>query len=222
MAEERNRAFGAGEKFAALGGPALWGEVPRRPTRAGTRRAGTQERADYRNNDRQPRSEQRLPIAKWKIERYDGQPGQLARFLRTLDQFAEAERMTPEELYRGRIHLGSAMDWTAWTANLATWEELVAELTLFVHGTRFDSERLRAIEKLRQEKNESCARFINIMELELLSLNTPLSESEKVELLLKGLRADIGVPLASNLAVQSVREVRSAATRMERILGDIC
>lgn len=161
-----------------------------------------------------------LPISKWRVDKYDGNPKQLARFLAKVAQLREAEGAVDRDLFVGRVHLftGNALDFVL-TSEVNTWTDLCDDLSTFVHGHRSDSARLRALENMKQSKTESCTAYMNTMELEFRSLRQRLSDRDKVDLVLKGLRSDVGVPLAGNVTIRSMADLRGAAARVESLLG---
>lgn len=159
-----------------------------------------------------------LPVAKWGIDKFDGNPDHLARFLAKVDHFASAEGATAEDLLRHRIHLftGDALDWVL-NVSVSSWTELKAGLNRFVHGASSDFERLMIIDKMRQGQENSSV-FINRMVLQFRSLTKPPGESEQIDFILRGLRPNIGSILASNLTLIRVEDVVTAAMRVERVL----
>lgn len=159
-----------------------------------------------------------LPIAKWNIEKFDGKPECLALFLAKLDRYAQAEGATPNDLLQGSVHLftGRALAWVL-NVEVTTWDELKRELTRYVHGASTDRERMTAIEKMKQG-SESAADYINDVLLQFRSLRVQPEEQEKVDIILQGLRPNIGVALASNITLNTVRDVQVAAMRVERII----
>lgn len=160
-----------------------------------------------------------LPIAKWAIEKFDGKPETWTRFLAKIRRFSEAEGITEGELLQGSIHLfkGDALDWIL-NNRPKSWNILVEEMSQFVHGTKSDLERLREISKQKQGR-ENCSTFIQRLLLQFQDLRIELTEEEKIDYILRGLKPELGASLAANILLTSVKDVEKAATRMERIIG---
>lgn len=160
-----------------------------------------------------------LPVSKWNIPKFGGNEEELGRFMALVENFARAENASEDDLYRGRVHLvtGRVLDW-ALSETSRNWTEWQNGLTDFVLGARSDYDRIRQIEETRQG-SESCAEFIDKTLLKFRNLRSQLPEIDKVELILRVLRPTIGLALASNPNVTSIRELREAATRLERIAG---
>lgn len=159
------------------------------------------------------------PVSKWQIERFDGRADRLARFLIRVNQFREAENVNVEDLFRNRVYLftGNAADWIA-NSQARNWGQLVEELRLFSYGCNTDAEILMELAQMRQ-KNESVAVFVNNLLVQFQCLRVPLPEEDKVNLILRGLRPEIGSVVGANLALNTVNQVMQAAMRVEHLLG---
>lgn len=161
----------------------------------------------------------RLPVSQWKIEKFSGREEDLPRFLSTVRQFAIAEEASKEEVFRSRIHLftGDAADFVAMASHVRGWDELVSELTLFCLGSVSDVDILRKLGQ-RTQQTENCAVFITRMELLFESLRYPLSEAEKIEIVIRGLNPSIRQALAGSIGLNRLSELKAAAQRVERLV----
>lgn len=170
--------------------------------------------SQYFNRDPFPR----IPIAKWHLKKFSGEEKDLVSFLAQVHHFAVAERTNEEELFRSRVHLfsGAALDWVL-TTPLVNWEHLVLELTRYVSGDTTEWQRLRRIENLRQE-DESSAMFISRMELQFQSLRRPMSETDKIEMIIGGLKQKLREAIAGNTTIRTVQDLRAATQQVERRL----
>lgn len=195
-------------------------EVPRRRENSSTERnsvpVGARGWPDNRQNSP---VNPRLPVSKWKIEKFGGREEDLPRFLSTVRQYALAENASKEEVYRSRIHLfsGDAADFVATASHVTGWDELVSELTRFCLGSVSDIDILRKLGQ-RTQQSESCAVFITRMELMFESLRYPLSEAEKIEMVIRGLTPPIRQALAGSVGLNRMSDLRAAAQRVERLL----
>lgn len=158
------------------------------------------------------------PVAKWKLQKFDGREENWPRFLLLVEQYALAEGVSSAELFRNRIHLFSqdAADFVALSQS-QSWDELVQELTTFVVGSDSDMDLLRRIEA-RKQGNENVAIYITRMELLFRSLRRPLAELEKVDVVIRGLKGQIGQALSGNTEIRNMTQLRAAAQRVERLL----
>lgn len=174
--------------------------------------------------NRQPypqNSAQGLPVSKWKLEKFGGREEELPRFLANVRNFAMAEGASKDEVFRSRIHLfkDDAADFVATAAHVENWEELVLELTRFSLGSISDADILRKIDK-KVQRSESCAIFITRLELMFESLRNPITEQEKVEIAIRGLRPTMRQALAGSANIRSLPQLRIVAQRAERLLED--
>lgn len=162
---------------------------------------------------------QRTPVSKWKISKFTGKEEKLPRFLSNVTQFALAEGISKEEVFRNRIHLvaGDAADFVAISSHIGTWDELVQELTRYCLGSTSDTDLLLKIERKKQA-SESCTIYCTRMELMFRSLQRPLSDQEKVEIIILGLRPEIRQSLAGIVLIRTVHELQLAAQRVEKLL----
>lgn len=173
-----------------------------------------QENAYWREN----RSRKPIPVAKWNIQKFNGDEEELPRFLSTITQYAIAENMPKGEVFRDRIHLfsGDAADFIRESCYAETWDELVVELTEFCLGTISDRELIQKIEQKKQQM-ENCLIFCTRMELAFKSLRSPLREQEEVDIMIKAMRPEIKRALAG-AGITTVRELRTKAQKAERLL----
>lgn len=165
-------------------------------------------------NSRGPRT----PVWKWKIQKFDGHDGNLARFLTLVRHYAVAEGATDDDLFRNRIHLftGDAADFVATHAEIRNWPQLVDELCQYVLGSNSDYDRLRSLERKKQGA-ETCAVFITRMDMLFRNMRQPPEEQQKVHIIMRGLKAHIRQALAGNTAILTLSNLRAAAQQVENI-----
>lgn len=179
---------------------------------------------EWRGNTRDShnQSQKGLPVSKWQIEKFGGKEEDLPRFLTTVKQFALAECATKEEVFRGRVHLfkGDAADFVCTATEINNWDTLVMELTRYCLGSDSDVDLIRRISQKTQGA-ENCATFITRMELMFETIRNPftLSERDKVEIVLRGLRPSVKRILAGT-GIEKLSLLKNAAQRVERILEE--
>lgn len=185
---------------------------------------GYEERIPYGGGETGPAERFRnprlgLPVSKWKIEKFSGKEDELPRFLSTVRQFAMAEGTSEDELFRSRIHLftGDAADFVATASDVNSWSELVRELTRYCLGSCSDSDVIRKIER-RVQKDESCAVYLTRMDLMFGILANQLSEEEKVDIAIRGMRFSVRQALAGSIGLNRLSDLKIAAQRAERLL----
>lgn len=115
----------------------------------------------------EPSPRKGVPIAKWRLKKFDGKEEEWMRFIITVNQYALAEGATEADLLRNRIYLfaGDAADFLAINQNFQTWEQLIHEMTRWIRGSNSDYERLRQIERKRQGPRESSGLYLLRMEI---------------------------------------------------------
>lgn len=160
-----------------------------------------------------------VPISKWKIDKFDGKEGELARFLTRVNQYALAEGASKSDLFRNRIHLftGHAADFVALSTHIHSWDALVEEITKFSMGSTSDCDLLRKIQERKQGVKESCAVYVTQMEMLFRNLRQPLSEEDRCDIIIRGLRPAIRCTLAGNSQLRTLHDLRLAAQRVEKL-----
>ena len=161
-----------------------------------------------------------LPIHKWRDVQYDGSAESLSRFLLRIKQYAEAEGATEAELFRNRVHLftGKAADWLATRPDLSSWKELTKELVEYIRDTTSDLGRLNRIREIRQG-TEPTNTYITRCELAIQELSMVLTDTERIDLVIAGMRLELRKALAANIGIRTISQLREAARRVERLSG---
>lgn len=160
-----------------------------------------------------------LPVHAWSGVKFNGDPKLFSRFLVRVKQFAEAESTSEDELFRCRVHLfeGDAADWLSTRPDIRTWNDLVTQLSSYIGNGATDFDKLNDLRKWRQGTEPTNA-FITKMELFFNEFRSPLDETVKVDLVLRGLRPSIRDLLAANSQIVSVESLRVAACRLEKVM----
>lgn len=182
---------------------------------------GVEDRRPVRSSSWLPDENPRLgiPIAKWRLKRFDGQEEEWMRFLVTIKQYAIAEGATEADLFRNRIYLftGNAADFLALNPGLRDWVQLVQEMTRWVRGSNSDYDRLRQLEKKRQGPKESSSLYLLRMEMLFRNLNHPIPFEDQRDIVLRGFRPEIRATLSGYVHLRSIDELRMAAQQVERV-----
>lgn len=160
-----------------------------------------------------------VPIAKWPIDKFSGKEEDLARFLARIKSLAIAENASKEDLFRNRVHLftGIAGDFVTLNNHINDWDSLVEEVRRFTMGSTSDCDLLRKIQERKQGKRENCAVYVTHMEMLFKNLRRALAESDRCDIIIRGMRPTIRATLAGNPTLTSLHDLRLAAQRVEKL-----
>lgn len=138
-----------------------------------------------------PQSRKLVPISQWGIKFSGNDSMSINAFLERIDELKDARNATDEDLWRYAIDLfeKDALIWFRANRSYVTnWAELVFMLQRNFQRPYYQEELLDEIRRRTQGSDESVTIFISIMQNMFNRLQSPVSESYKVNIILKNLQ----------------------------------
>ncbi|XP_058833431.1 uncharacterized protein LOC131691218 [Topomyia yanbarensis] len=165
-------------------------------------------------------SQQRLPVSKWPISKYDGddQGLKLNEFLEIKQALSVAEHVSETELFESAVHLfsGPALKWYMTmrsTGRLLNWQDLVLELRRSFMHPDLDALIKMKVYQRRQQRNETFLEFYHEMERLFRTMTKQLPDYEKVQILLQCFRTSTSVELSDFMKRENCSVYGAVRTR---------
>lgn len=141
-------------------------------------------------------------------------------FIQRINEFSESREMSDSKLlsFATEIFTDEALHWFRSVKNqVASWEELIVLLKQDFDKPDYDYRLLSEIRSRTQGETENITIYLSILSGMFARLSRPLSEDDKLEIVLHNIRPYYASTLASATEIKDINQVRTLCRNFENV-----